>query len=161
MLVKAWSRTYGIEYIILRPTNNYGTHQYPEKLIPLSVKLLKRNKKIRLHDEGEPVRNWLHAEDTANAVIAIIESGQRNKIFNVAGGFEQKNKITVKKVVQYYFGDDRDYLDYVDLGYKRQGQDVRYALNDDKLRSLGWSPQKSFDEEIPKLVEFYKNNFRW
>ena len=161
MLVKAWSRTYGIEYIILRPTNNYGTHQYPEKLIPLSVKLLKRNKKIRLHDEGEPIRNWLHAEDTANAVITIIESGQRNKIFNVAGGFEQKNKITVKKVVQYYFGDDRDYLDYVDLGYKRQGQDVRYALNDDKLRSLGWSPQKSFDEEIPKLVEFYKNNFRW
>jgi dTDP-glucose 4,6-dehydratase len=161
MLVKAWARTYGVEYIILRPTNNYGTHQYPEKLIPLSVKLLKRHKKIRLHDEGEPIRNWLHAEDTANAVITIIESGQRNKIFNVAGGFEQKNKITVKKVVQYYFGDDRDYLDYVDLGYKRQGQDVRYALNDDKLRSLGWSPQKSFDEEIPKLVEFYKNNFRW
>ena len=64
-------------------------------------------------------------------------------------------------MVQYYFGDDRDYLHYVDLGYKRQGQDVRYALNDDKLRSLGWSPQKSFDEEIPKLVEFYKNNFRW
>lgn len=161
MLVKAWARTYGVEYIILRPTNNYGTHQYPEKLIPLSVKLLKRHKKIRLHDEGEPIRNWLHAEDTANAVITIIESGQKNKIFNVAGGFEQKNKITVKKVVQYYFGDDRDYLDYVDLGYKRQGQDVRYALNDDKLRSLGWSPQKSFDEEIPKLVEFYKNNFRW
>ena len=161
MLVKAWSRTYGVEYIIIRPTNNYGTHQYPEKLIPLSVKLLKRNKKIRLHDEGEPIRNWLHAEDTASAVITIIKSGQKNKIFNVAGGFEQKNKITVKKGVQYYFGDDRDYLHYVDLGYKRQGQDVRYALNDDKLRSLGWSPQKSFDEEIPKLVEFYKNNFRW
>ena len=161
MLVKAWSRTYDLEYVILRPTNNYGTHQYPEKLIPLSVKALLRERKIRLHDLGEPIRNWLHAEDTANAVITIIESGQKNEIFNVAGGFEQKNKITVKKVVQYYFGDDRDYLDYVDLGYKRQGQDVRYALNDDKLRSLGWSPQKSFDEEIPKLVEFYKNNFRW
>lgn len=161
MLVKAWSRTYDLEYVILRPTNNYGTHQYPEKLIPLSVKALLRGRKIRLHDLGEPIRNWLHAEDTANAVIAIIESGQKNEIFNVAGGFEQKNKITVKKVVQCYFSDDRDYLDYVDLGYKRQGQDVRYALNDDKLRNLGWSPQKSFDEEIPKLVEFYKNNFRW
>ena len=161
MLIKAWARTYGVEYIILRPTNNYGTHQYPEKLIPLSVKALLRGRKIRLHDEGEPIRNWLHAEDTADAVIAIIGSGQKNQIFNVAGGFEQKNKITVKKVIQYYFGDERDYIDYVDLGYKRQGQDVRYALNDDKLRDLGWSPKKSFDKEIPKLVEFYKNNFRW
>ena len=161
MLIKAWARTYDIEYIIIRPTNNYGTHQYPEKLIPLSVKLLKRGKKIRLHDEGDPIRNWLHADDTANAVIAIIQSGQKNEIFNVAGGFEQKNKITVQKVIQYYFGDNRNYLDYVDLGYKRQGQDVRYALNDDKLRSIGWKPQKVFDEEIQKLINFYKENFRW
>ena len=161
MLIKAWARTYGVEYIIVRPTNNYGTHQYPEKLIPLSVKLLTRGKKIRLHDEGEPTRNWLHADDTANAVITIIESGEKNEIYNIAGGFEQKNKITIKKIVNHYFKDQRDYLDYVDLGYKRQGQDVRYALNDKKLRDLGWSPKKVFDEEIPKLVDFYINNFKW
>ena len=161
MLIKAWSRTYGVEYIILRPTNNYGTHQYPEKLIPLSVKLLTREKKIRLHDEGEPIRNWLHADDTANAVVTIIESGNVNEIYNVAGGFEQKNKTTVEKIVNHYFNDKRSYLDYVDLGYKRQGQDVRYALNDKKLRDLGWTPQKVFDEEIPKLVVFYINNFKW
>ncbi len=161
MLVKAWSRTYGVEYIILRPTNNYGTHQYPEKLIPLSVKLLTRGKKIRLHDGGEPIRNWLHAEDTANAVITIIESNKKNEIYNVAGGFEQKNKVTVEKIVNSYFKDQRDYLNYVNLGYKRQGQDVRYALNDDKLRNIGWRPQKLFDEEIPKLVDFYANNFKW
>lgn len=161
MLVKAWSRTYGIEYVIIRPTNNYGTHQYPEKLIPLSVKLLKRGKKIRLHDEGEPIRNWLHADDTADAVIKIIESDQKNDIYNVAGGFEQKNKDTVRKIVQHYFKDNRNYLNYVDLGYKRQGQDVRYALNDSKLRSLGWNPKKNFDEEIPRLVDFYKKNFKW
>jgi dTDP-glucose 4,6-dehydratase len=161
MLIFAWARTYDLEYLILRPTNNYGKGQYPEKLIPVSVKLLDRGKKIRLHDEGEPVRNWLHADDTAEAVISIIESGVRNEIFNVAGGFEQKNKETVKKIIKCYFGDDRNYLEHVDLGYKREGQDVRYALNDKKLRDLGWAPKKVFDEEICFLVEHYKNHFKW
>jgi dTDP-glucose 4,6-dehydratase len=161
MLIFAWSRTYDMSYVIVRPTNNYGIGQYPEKLIPLSVKLLQRNRKIRLHDEGEPVRNWLHADDTAKAVIKIIESGNKNQIYNIAGGFEQKNKHTVKKIVKCYFEDDRDYNEYVDLGYKREGQDVRYSLDDSKLRALGWQPSKNFDQEIVKIVEHYKNNFRW
>jgi dTDP-glucose 4,6-dehydratase len=84
-----------------------------------------------------------------------------NEIYNVAGGFEQKNKETVRKIIECYYGDDRNYLDYVDLGYKREGQDVRYALNDNKLRSLGWKPMKSFDLEINNLVNYYKEHFRW
>ena len=161
MLIKAWARTYGIEYIILRPTNNYGKYQYPEKLIPLSVKLLQRGKKIRLHDEGKPIRNWLHAEDTANAVVSIINSGKINETYNVAGGFEQENRETVRKIIESYHGTDKNWEQYVDFGYKRLGQDVRYALNDDKLRALGWKPEKIFNEEVPKLVQFYKNNFKW
>ena len=161
MLIKAWARTYGLEYIILRPTNNYGTYQYPEKLIPLSVKLLQRDKKIRLHDEGRPVRNWLHAEDTANAVITIINKGKVNEIYNVAGGFEQENRDTVKAIIKAFNGTDKNWQEYVDFGYKRLGQDVRYALNDDKLRSLGWKPEKIFNEEVPNLVQFYKDNFKW
>ena len=161
MLVLAWSRTYGIDYNIIRPTNNYGIGQYPEKLIPISVKSLQRGLKIKLHDEGEPSRNWLHADDTASAVITIIENGKRNEIYNVAGGFEQKNKQTVNKVVQCYFEDERDSKDYVDLGFKREGQDVRYSLDDSKLRALGWEPKKNFDDELQNIVEFYKNNFKW
>ena len=161
MLVLAWSRTYGIDYNIIRPTNNYGIGQYPEKLIPISVKSLQRGLKIKLHDEGEPSRNWLHADDTASAVITIIENGKRNEIYNVAGGFEQKNKQTVNKVVQCYFEDERDSKDYIDLGYKREGQDVRYSLDDSKLRALGWEPKKNFDDELQNIVEFYKNNFKW
>jgi dTDP-glucose 4,6-dehydratase len=161
MLVLAWSRTYGIDYNIIRPTNNYGIGQYPEKLIPISVKSLQRGLKIKLHDEGEPSRNWLHADDTASAVITIIENGKRNEIYNVAGGFEQKNKQTVNKIVQCYFEDERDSKDYIDLGYKREGQDVRYSLDDSKLRALGWEPKKNFDDELQNIVEFYKNNFKW
>ena len=160
MLVLAWARTYNIEYIILRPTNNYGIGQYPEKLIPLSVKNMMRGLKIRLHNNGTPIRNWLHADDTAEAVMAIIDSGNVNEIYNVAGGFEQTNAETVRKIVSVHHDTD-DWKQFVDFSYSRQGQDVRYALNDDKLRSLGWKPKKIFDEEIASIVEYYKANFIW
>jgi len=161
MLVMAWGRTYGLKYLILRPTNNYGIGQYPEKLIPVTVKLLMRGKKIKLHDEGTPIRNWLHADDTAAAVTTLIDAGINDGIYNVAGGFEQKNIDTVSKVLECYFGEKRDWEPYLDLSFAREGQDVRYALNDDKLRCHGWRPQKNFDQEIGQIVEHYKNNFKW
>mgnify|MGYP003318318428 CR=1 FL=1 len=161
MLVLAWARTYELEYVILRPTNNYGIGQYPEKLIPLSVKNLRRDKKIRLHNAGTPVRNWLHADDTAEAVMSIIDSGEVNEIYNVAGGFEQKNIDTVMKVIDSYHDSDYNWEDCVDFSYSREGQDVRYALNDDKLRSLGWEPKRKFDNEIDSIVQYYKQNFIW
>ena len=165
-LITAWARTYGVEYVILRPTNNYGIGQYPEKLIPLVVKLLQRERNIRLHNEGEPYRNWLHADDTALAVITIIDSGKTNEVFNVAGNFEQKNIETVKKIINCYYNNNHNKLykqwyDLLDLSYVRAGQDVRYALDDQKLKNLGWFPQRNFDEEINKIVQECKNNFRW
>ena len=161
MLILAWARTYGIKYIILRPTNNYGIGQYPEKLIPVSVKLLMRGKKIKLHNEGLPIRNWLHADDTAGAVIALIEAGTVNEIYNVAGTFEQKNIDTVTRICECYFSEKLDWSPYLDLSHIREGQDVRYALNDSKLRHLGWAAQKEFNQEIQPIVEYYKNNFKW
>ena len=161
MLVFAWARTYNLDYLILRPTNNYGIGQYPEKLIPVTVKLLKREKKIKLHDRGEPIRNWLHADDTARAVTTLIESGVKNEIYNVAGGFEQPNIDTVRKVCECFFNEKRDWTPYLDLSFVREGQDVRYALNDDKLRSLGWKPERVFDDEIASIVEHYKQTFKW
>ena len=161
MLILAWARTYGINYLILRPTNNYGIGQYPEKLIPLVVKNLMRGKKIKLHDKGEPIRNWLHSDDTAEAVITLIESGVVNNIYNVAGGFEQKNIDTAIKIFECYFKEKKNWNEYLDLSHVREGQDVRYALDDSRLRLLGWEPKKQFDQEIIKIVEYYKNNFKW
>jgi len=161
MLVMAWGRTYGLKYLILRPTNNYGIGQYPEKLIPLTVKLLTRGKRIKLHDKGEPIRNWLHSADTASAVTTLIDTEMNDGIYNVAGGFEQKNIDTVSKVLECYFEEKKDWAPYLDLGHVREGQDVRYALNDDKLRSLGWRPTRNFDQEITAIVNYYKNNFKW
>jgi len=161
-LVLAWGRTYKVPYIIVRPTNNYGVGQYVEKLIPKSCKYLELGRKIPLHNNGTPIRNWLHASDTAQAVITIIESGVKNEIFNIAGGYEQNNYDTVKKVISNYTGlVNFDISDYVDTDYSRPGQDVRYALNDDKLRSLGWEPKAVFDNEIIDIVNYYKTKFIW
>jgi len=164
MLVLAWSRTYDLEYIILRPTNNYGIGQYCEKLIPLSVKLLSIGRKINLHDEGKPVRTWLHAEDTASAVIDIIVSGKVNEIYNVSGNLERNNLDTASKILEVFYNREMssaEKRDFFNLQHKRRGQDIRYSLDDSKLKTLGWKPTKIFDEEIEKIVSYYKKNFKW
>jgi len=171
-LITAWGRTYNIPYVILRPTNNYGVGQYTEKLIPKAIKYLGLGKKIPLHNNGDPIRNWLHAQDTANAVLTIIESGVKNEIYNICGGFEQSNWDTVSKLIRTMGKDvniylspgeiiGEDFSDYLDLNYSRQGQDVRYALNDSKLRLLGWKPKMVFDNELSNIIDYYKTNFIW
>lgn len=160
-LIIAWSRTYNLPYVIIRPTNNYGIGQYVEKLIPKSIKYLGLGKKIPLHNSGTPIRNWLHAYDTAQAVMCIIEAGVRNEIYNVCGGYEQTNLETVKKILILYNKQPFIESNSIDFSLKRVGQDLRYALNDEKLRALGWRPKKIFDEELPAIVEYYKNKFIW
>jgi dTDP-glucose 4,6-dehydratase len=161
-LIMAWSRTYDLPYVIVRPTNNYGCGQYVEKLIPKACKFLSLGRKIPLHNNGTPIRNWLHAKDTARAVIKIIESKAKNEIYNIAGGFEQSNLDTVHKIIQEFYSDqDFTYSDKIDFNVHRPGQDVRYALNDSKIRSLGWEPECIFDEEIKSIVQYYKKNFVW
>lgn len=161
MLVLAWARTYGIPYVIVRPTNNYGIGQYVEKLIPKTCKYLNLGRKIPLHNKGTPVRNWLHAEDTANAIITIIEKDVKNEIYNICGGFEQSNYETVKQVLLCHDTNLTDVEKYIDFSCNRKGQDVRYALDDSKLRSLGWSPKKQFKLELSKIVNYYKDKFIW
>jgi dTDP-glucose 4,6-dehydratase len=161
-LIIAWGRTYKLPYNIIRPTNNYGIGQYVEKLIPKSCKYLGLNRQIPLHNNGLPIRNWLHAKDTARAVLSVINSGVENEIFNVAGGFEQSNIDTVKKIIDCYFPYPiDDYEKYLNFEISRAGQDVRYGINDDKIRSLGWKPESVFDEEIKEIVEYYKKVFIW
>jgi dTDP-glucose 4,6-dehydratase len=163
MLILAWGRTYNLPYIIVRPTNNYGIGQYVEKLIPRACKYLQLGRKIPLHNNGTPIRNWLHAQDTANAVIKIIETGVQNEIYNIAGGFEQSNYDTVEKIIKEYSNslDIYPISQYLDLSYSRTGQDVRYALDDSKLRTLSWEPKMIFDIELHNIVNYYKEKFIW
>ena len=161
MLVIAWARTYDIPYIIVRPTNNYGIGQYVEKFIPKACKNLSLGKPIVMHDNGNPVRTWLHVSDTANAVFVLVLMNIKNDIFNISGNYEEKNIVVARKIIDNYFGHNVDYDKYMDFSEKRQGQDVRYAIGDSKLRNLGWSCRADFDTGLKEIVEWHKENFVW
>lgn len=162
MLITAWARTYGIKYVIVRPTNNYGVGQYAEKLIPKSIKYLTLNKKIDLHDHGEPRRTWLHATDTARAVLTIIDAGVVNEVYNISGNAEMPNREVIKKILKHYPGQDADqnWEDYISH-CSRVGQDVRYAIDDSKLKALGWEASADFDTALEEIVQYYIENFVW
>ncbi len=158
MLILSWARTYGLDYTIVRPTNNYGTNQHPEKLIPLTIKLAKWGQPIRLHNRGTPKRTWLHVEDTVDAILALAtlnESGISG-IYNISGNIEQTNLATVSKILWHMNFKNVD--QYLDLNHVRPGQDLRYSVDDSKLKSIGWSPKRHFDDEIKKIVDWYLEN---
>jgi len=159
MLILAWARTFKIPYVIVRPTNNYGIGQYVEKFIPRACKHLLLGKPIVLHDKGLPKRTWLHVEDTASAVLKIIESNTVNEIYNISGNFEEQNIVVAKKILDFF--DRSEYDRWIDGTEVRPGQDVRYSINDDKLKQLGWSPKADFYKELASTVDFYKHNFVW
>ena len=162
MLVLAWARTFGIKYVIVRPTNNYGVGQYVEKLIPKSIKFLELGKLIDLHDHGRPVRTWLHAADTARAIMHIVNTGVVNEIYNISGNIELPNQEVIKKILRMYFDKEMDHCweDFT-MPSQRIGQDLRYSINDSKLKLLGWKPQAEFDYELGVIVDHYRKNFVW
>jgi dTDP-glucose 4,6-dehydratase len=168
MLILAWNRTFKVPYIIVRPTNNYGIGQYVEKLIPKTCKLLLMGKKIPLHNYGTPTRIWLHAKDTADAVIYIINNKCQNEIYNISGNYEDTNITVASKIINCYIGQDintplneGELNKYLDFSFHRPGVDVRYSLDDSKLQALGWECQKEFDNELPSVVAYYKDKFVW
>lgn len=167
MLILAWNRTFKVPYVIVRPTNNYGIGQYPEKLIPKTCKLIRLGKKIPLHNNGTPRRIWLHASDTADAIIHIINRGAQNEIFNISGKDELPNIEIVQKILDTTFWEkrfDQQYpiaKEFCDFTYNRDGQDVRYSLDDSKLRALGWDNKCVLDKELPAVVAYYRDKFVW
>lgn len=149
MLVTSWGRTYGIAWNIVRPANNYGMHQYPEKLIPKSTWRMRRGLPAVMHGDGGYVRAWLHAEDTVDAILTIIDKGERNTIYNVGSNTERKN-IDVLRRIAGILGvpEEKAWKPVTD----RSGQDVRYSLDDSRIRALGWSPKRVFDTELESIV---------
>ena len=157
-LVTSYGRTYGVPYIILRPTNNYGIGQYVEKLIPKSVKYLTLGRSIDIHQRGTPRRTWLHVSDTANAVMTVIDKGVCNEIYNISGNLECANIEVVTKIIQQIKGSDNNIEQYLEH-MTRPGQDVRYAIDDTKLQALGWKATAEFDKELAKIVKYYQEHF--
>jgi dTDP-glucose 4,6-dehydratase len=150
MLVKSWGRTYGISWNIVRPANNYGLHQYPEKLIPKSSWRMKRGLPAIMHGNGSYVRAWLHGEDAVDAVLTVIDKGKRNTIYNVGGNIELPNIDVLRSIAKILNVPlEKAWIAVED----RSGQDVRYSLDDLRLRTLGWRPTHDFHEKLAEIVE--------
>ncbi|MCI4626350.1 MAG: dTDP-glucose 4,6-dehydratase [Candidatus Magnetoovum sp. WYHC-5] len=158
MLIHAYTKTYNFPAIIVRPSNNYGPYQYPEKFIPLMVTNLITNATVPLYGRGQNIRDWLFVEDNCRAVFTVMEEGRLGEIYNVGGGNEVKNLDLVHMVLNI-MGKDSSYIKYVQ---DRLGHDFRYGLDCTKVhKELGWRPTVSFMEGLERTIAWYKENEWW
>jgi len=141
MLIFAYARTFGINYQIVRSTNNYGPRQYPEKLIPKILHSLDTGQKIPIHGDGSYVRDWLYVKDNADAIYKICFCGQQDQIWNVSAYNYLPNLDVVAKVCEWK--EVEHWESHVEFIENRMGQDYRYSINSSKLRKeFGWEPTK-------------------
>ena len=164
--VKAFSDTYGLPVVISNCSNNYGSFQFPEKLIPLFINNIVHNKPLPVYGKGENVRDWLFVNDHARAIDVIFHKGKLNETYNIGGFNEWKNidpiKVIIKTVDRMLgreLGVSEKLITYVT---DRAGHDLRYAIDSSKLKNeLGWEPSLQFEEGIEKTVKWYLDNKNW
>jgi len=158
LISQAFFRTYGIDVRITRCSNNYGPYQFPEKVIPLFITNLLRNKKVPLYGDGLNVRDWLHVTDHCRGIHLVLTKGKAGDIFNIGGGRELSN-IELTRVILSAMGAGEESIEKVT---DRLGHDFRYSLNIEKIeRDLGYKPEINFDLGISQTIEWYKNNQEW
>jgi dTDP-glucose 4,6-dehydratase len=155
--VLAYVRTFGVDACITRGANTYGPRQYPEKLLPLFITNALDGQMLPVYGDGKQVREWLHAEDHAAAIDLVLRRGESGQIYNVGG--EERENLDVTHRILELTGKDESLIRHVE---DRPGHDRRYALDDSRLRSLGWSPRNSFvDGGLAATVEWYRENRAW
>jgi len=136
-LVTSYNRTYGVDYLITRSSNNYGPRQYEEKLIAKSIACIKEGRKIPLHGDGTYLRDWIYVKDNAKSILDLIESGVKNETFNISGKLHLNNKQVVEQVCDWL--GVNDWKEYVVYTENRLGQDLRYSISNKKIESFGIS----------------------
>ncbi len=158
LLVRSFHETFGFPAIVVRPSNNYGPYQYPEKLIPLMITNLFQGKSVPVYGEGKNVRDWLFVEDNCRAIDLILHNGRTGETYNVGGHGERTNIEIVRQVVKM-MGKDESSITFVK---DRPGHDFRYALDNSKIeRELGWKPLVNGEKCLAKTIEWYRNNEWW
>ena len=164
--VRTFSDTYGLPIVISNCSNNYGSYQFPEKLIPLFINNIVNNKPLPVYGKGENVRDWLFVNDHARAIDVIFHKGKLGDTYNIGGFNEWKNIDLIKvmiKTVDRMLGRDEGSSDKLITYVKdRAGHDLRYAIDSSKLKNeLGWEPSLQFEEGIEKTVKWYLDNKKW
>lgn len=157
-LVSAFGRTYGVPYIILRPSNNYGPWQHTEKFIPVVIASALSGRPAPIYGEGSNVREWLYVEDCAEAIVQAAMKGKTGEVYNIGSGHEMKN-IDVARLILSILGKPETLIEHV---ADRAGHDFRYAMDCTKIQNeLGWKPRVPFEEGIRNTVRWYSENKPW
>ena len=166
-LVRAWNRTFGLPTLITNCSNNYGSYQFPEKLVPLMIINCLQGSPLPVYGKGENVRDWLFVGDHCDAIHTVLAKGEMGETYNIGGNNEIKN-IDVVTIICSLLDeispreDGSSYSDLITFVKDRPGHDFRYAIDAGKIRNdLGWSPNESFETGIRKTIHWYLDNQNW
>jgi dTDP-glucose 4,6-dehydratase len=158
LIALSYWKTYGLPVCITRCTNNYGPNQYPEKLIPLFILNASGDRPVPVYGDGLNVRDWIHVEDHAAGVAAVLRGGRPGETYNI-GGDNERNNLEITRLILDRLGKPETLIRFVT---DRPGHDRRYALDSGKIRAeLGWRPEKSFEEGLRETVHWYLENPDW
>lgn len=151
-LIKSYHNTYGIKYILLRPSNNFGPRQHKEKFIPTILKNLASNNKIPVYGNGKQIREWTYVKDTCKAVIHIIKYGNCGETYNISSNIEKENIDIVNMICNYMNIHMKEHVEHVK---DRPGHDIRYSINSKKLLDIGFEFQSFFINNLEETIKFY------
>ena len=158
LLVGAYRRTYGIDCIITRCTNNFGPNQFPEKLIPKTIIRALKNLKVPLYGDGNQIRSWIYVFDHVEAVDALISKGRSGEIYNITAWNEISNKNIVEKILNL-MNKPHDLIEFVP---DRPGHDKHYSIDSSKIKNeINWNPKYDFDDALKETVNWYIQNKQW
>lgn len=158
LLVRAYHHTFGLNISSTRCSNNYGPYQFPEKVIPLFVTNLMRGRKVPLYGDGRNVRDWLHVDDHCRGIDIVVQRGEAGSAYNIGGGEELSN-VELTAAICTAMGVAWD--DVVEHVPDRLGHDLRYSVDDTRLRALGYEPSRSFLDGLSDTIDWYRCNEAW
>jgi dTDP-glucose 4,6-dehydratase len=157
LMARAYERSYGLPTLITRCGNNYGPYQFPEKFLPLFITNALDDQALPLYGDGRQIRDWIHAEDHARAVLHVLEHGLPGEIYNISANAEQMNQVMAEWVLDI-LGKPHRLIRYVE---DRPGHDRRYALNASKIRGLGWQPSIPLEQGLSNTIDWYRRERSW
>jgi dTDP-glucose 4,6-dehydratase len=158
LLARSYQRTHGVDVVITRCSNNYGTHHFPEKLIPLFITNLIEGKKVPVYGTGENVRDWLHVDDHCRGIYSVLMNGRSGEVYNIGGGRELTNN-QITSLILEAMGADESSIEYVE---DRKGHDLRYSVDWTKIKGeLGYEPQVKFEDGLSETIQWYRDNEAW
>ncbi len=158
LLARSYFRTHGIDVLITRCSNNYGTHHFPEKLIPLFITNLIEGKKVPIYGSGNNVRDWLHVDDHCRGLYSALMNGRSGEIYNIGGGRELTN-LEITNLILEAMDTDLSSIEFVE---DRKGHDLRYSVDWSKInRELGYEPQVKFEDGLKETIQWYRDNEAW